>query len=462
MADHRDDLDSWLTSPVQPLLPPPGTFDRIRRDARRRRTRRAALSAAGGLAIVAVAAVVIPRVAFSLLPALHQSTAAGASHPARASSPHATASASTPSPAGTPTGPPAPVTAAAPPRLSVTFVGLSTGWGMSQAGTAGQCDQAAARPCIALRRTDTGGSAWRSVTPPPSHGPSGSTGVSQVRFFNRSDGWAFGPQLWATHDSGRTWTQIPTTGWRVTALEARGNRVFSVWARCTGTGPDFAAHCGGYVVYSSRPGSNTWTLVPGTSPGFGLPGADSAASLLLTGTAGYLLTPKGILVSGPLTGAAWQPVTGTANPRAAPCLPGPARPGGQPTGALLAASASGLDLLCTGPSARSARHGAVYASQDGGQTWHRTGTAPAAGTATFLSAGPSGALVLATSHGIEISANGGASWTAASGTMPAQGFTYVGMTTDAQGVAVPADPAVPAVWFTQDGGNTWQRSPGSG
>jgi photosystem II stability/assembly factor-like uncharacterized protein len=33
------------------------------------------------------------------------------------------------------------------------------------------------------------------------------------------------------------------------------------------------------------------------------------------------------------------------------------------------------------------------------------------------------------------------------------------MTTDAQGVAVPADPSQHAVWFTYDGGSTWQRSP---
>ena len=46
--------------------------------------------------------------------------------------------------------------------------------------------------------------------------------MSQIRFLTRSDGWAFGPQLWATHNAGWTWTQIATGGLRVTALEARG------------------------------------------------------------------------------------------------------------------------------------------------------------------------------------------------------------------------------------------------
>jgi hypothetical protein len=45
------------------------------------------------------------------------------------------------------------------------------------------------------------------------------------------------------------------------------------------------------------------------------------------------------------------------------------------------------------------------------------------------------------------------------GAMPSGGFVYVGMTTAAQGVAVPADPAQHAVWFTYDGGRTWQPSP---
>ena len=32
------------------------------------------------------------------------------------------------------------------------------------------------------------------------------------------------------------------------------------------------------------------------------------------------------------------------------------------------------------------------------------------------------------------------------------------MTTDTQGVALPADPAAGAVWFTFDGGQTWTPS----
>jgi photosystem II stability/assembly factor-like uncharacterized protein len=464
VSEPPDELDSWLSVRVEPLLPPPGTFERVSRQARRRRTRRAALAAAGAVAVVAVAAVVIPQVAIPALETGRQVSAAGVSHRPAASPPHPTPLASSPAPAATLTGPPGPAGAAAPPPLSVTFVGVATGWVMGQAVPAGQCDRPAAPDCVVLQRTDTAGAAWRTVSPPPTHGPAGATGVSQTRFLTPSDGWAFGPQLWATHDGGQTWTRIPTGGLRVTALETRGQRVFAVWARCTGTGADFASRCTGFTVYSSPAGSDRWapvstTVTAGPGP------AGSAASLLLTGTTAYLLAPAGNLFAGPLTGASLPPVpqaTGTPGALTTPpCAAGPAQPDGQPSRALLAAGASpgALDLLCAGPPAGGQQGKTVYASSDGGQTWRRSGQAPAAGTAFFLSGSPSGTLVLATSLGIEVSADGGASWSAASGATPPGGFAYAGMTTDAQGVAVPAGPSQPAVWFTYDGGGTWQRSP---
>ena len=47
---------------------------------------------------------------------------------------------------------------------------------------------------------------------PVTGAPKGPTGVSQVRFYNTSDGWAFGPQLWATHNGGQSWQQIGPAG----------------------------------------------------------------------------------------------------------------------------------------------------------------------------------------------------------------------------------------------------------
>ena len=150
----------------------------------------------------------------------------------------------------------------------------------------------------------------------------GQAGVSQIRFYNTSDGWAFGPQLWATHNGGRSWKRIGTGGLRVTALETAGQRVFAVWAPCSGTGASWAAGCTGQTLQEAAPGSNRWAPVPGAATGLSGSGTASAAALVLTGSRGYLLPPTGVLVSGPVSGAGgWQPVTGSA----APCLPGAAR-----------------------------------------------------------------------------------------------------------------------------------------
>ena len=37
MSDPGDRIDTWLTAEVEPLAPPPGTLDRIKRRARRRK-----------------------------------------------------------------------------------------------------------------------------------------------------------------------------------------------------------------------------------------------------------------------------------------------------------------------------------------------------------------------------------------------------------------------------------------
>ena len=41
MTDPRDRIDTWLSTEVEPLAPPPGTFGRIQRRARRRKAGRA-------------------------------------------------------------------------------------------------------------------------------------------------------------------------------------------------------------------------------------------------------------------------------------------------------------------------------------------------------------------------------------------------------------------------------------
>jgi len=343
----------------------------------------------------------------------------------------------------------APVPASFRPT-SVTFIGTDTGWVIGQAGAPGHC---ATQYCTSIARTDDAGKTWTGV-PAPVTGPAdGATGVSQVRFLNLSDGWAFGPGLFATHDGGHTWAQVVTNGLRVTGLETVGNRAFALFASCTGTGAAFAAQCTSYTLYSSPAAADAWTPVgPSTS---GLTGA--AASLVLTGTRGYLLAPDGMLYGGPVDGSApWQAV------KQVPCPVGTPLADGQPTGALLAAAnAANLVLACASssvPGGQQAKQ--VFTSADGGIVWQNAAAAPALGLAISVAATPAGTDVLATTAGIDAAPAGSAAWQAATleGPPPAGGFGYVGMTTDSQGVALPADPTAGTVWFTFDGGKSWTPS----
>ena len=447
MPDRRDDLDSWLDGRIDPLPPPPGTFDLIKKRARRRKYRRLAVGA-GAAAVIVAAAVAVPQMVN--LPVLNSPIAAPAANGHSSTpTPSASSGAETASSAASSVLPPAsaPVPGNFRPS-SVTFIGTQTGWVIGQAGTPGNC---ATQYCTSVARTDDAGKTWTGV-PAPVTGPAdGATGVSQIRFLNGADGWAFGPQLYATHDGGHTWAQVVTNGLRVTDLETVNGRAFALFASCTGTGPEFAATCTSHTLYSSPASADDWTPVsPATS---GLSGG--AASMVLTQTRGYLLAPDRMLYSGPVDGSApWQPVARV------PCPVGQPLADGQPTGALLAAAdTANLVLACASSSAPGTQQAKqVFTSANGGMTWQNAGAAPSLGLATSVAATPDGTYVLATGQGIDVRPAGSGAWQAATlnGPAPARGFGYVGMTTDAQGIALPADPAVGTVWFTFDGGTTWR------
>src|SRR6202453_4226533 len=55
LPDRNDDIDGWLSERIDPLPPPPGTFELIKRRARRRKYRRLAVGA-GVAAVIAAAA----------------------------------------------------------------------------------------------------------------------------------------------------------------------------------------------------------------------------------------------------------------------------------------------------------------------------------------------------------------------------------------------------------------------
>jgi photosystem II stability/assembly factor-like uncharacterized protein len=460
MADRHHDVDAWLGERLDPLPPPPGTFELIKRRAKRRKYRKLAITAGTAAVIVAVA-VTVPQVVN--LPVLHQNPTAaplaGAGHSPATQRDTSTAFGQASAAASSAVPVPLPVPGDFRPT-SVTFVGTRTGWVIGQALAPGHC---ATQYCTSVARTGNAGRTWTGLPAPTAGAADGAAGLSEIRFLNLEDGWAYGPQLFSTHTGGKTWARVDTGGLRVTDLETVGNRVFALWASCTGNGPAYAVDCTTFTLYSAPAAGGSWAPVGAATTGLTDGQASEAAELVLAGSRGYLLAPGGALYAGPVDGSGpWTQVSSLI----ASCPVGPARADGHPTGALLAAaSARALVLACasastgTNPSV-STQHKFIYSSPNGGVSWLQMGTAPAAGVAFSLAASPSESVVLGTDQGIDLLPKGEISWQPASlkGGAPAGGFGYVGMTTDDQGIALPADPAGGTLWFTFDGGQTWAPS----
>jgi len=465
----RDRIDDWLDADVEPLAPPPGAFERISRRAHRRKVRRAAASAAG-IAVVIGVAIASPGIVSAL-----RGTTSRPPQPVAQGTPRPTAQptvtggtggvtnkSSSPIPSGPPTS-----SLQDPSQLpdnfqptSVTFIGPYTGALIGQAGTPGHC---ATPYCTSLAVTHNYGQSWRGVSAPRTGGPEGGTGVGQLRFLNNQDGWAFGPQLWVTHDGGAHWAQESTGGMRVTDLETADGHAFALFARCTGAGPAFGAQCASYALYTSPAGSDQWHPVAGPTSRLVQPltGEAASASLVISGGRGYLLAPSGELLRGPLTGAAW-----TIADAVGPCTAGTPLADGQPSGALLAAATGArLVMVCASGTSKAGdtQVKQAYVSTDGGASWAAQGVLPATGIAASLAAAQGGLVVLATDAGIYRSTDGGTSWQLArpgpGGAAASEpGFSYVGMTSQTKGVALPADPGLHEVFITTDGGGTWQAS----
>ncbi len=67
--------------------------------------------------------------------------------------------------------------------------------------------------CPSLVRTNDGARTWLGIPGPDTHAASEqSGGVAKVRFADPDNGWAFGPELWVTHDGGTRWSHPTLPG----------------------------------------------------------------------------------------------------------------------------------------------------------------------------------------------------------------------------------------------------------
>jgi photosystem II stability/assembly factor-like uncharacterized protein len=320
--------------------------------------------------------------------------------------------------------------------LSVTFISADMGWVL------GSADYAADSSPVIVRTLD-GGRTWTRIAAPdasldyPGNLQAGS-GISELRFADPLDGWAFGPGLWATHDGGKTWKQlsIPGVSGGVAALEASAGVVH------------MAAYGGQttFLIASSPVSSDSWRLSSVSVPAGAGPAPE--IQLVLQGKTGWLLENDRVVTAGArLVNGTWQ----TWQP---PCLDvlGPAT--------LAAANDRDLNAVCTvgvwGPAPGGQQGDHLYRSSDGGQTFVETGPQLSVGpiaapsTLTIVAGGGQSQVVL--------SVDGGLTWSAAS--FPAQSTSfyvrYLGFTTATQGVLIASDPGSRThVLMTRDGGRTW-------
>jgi hypothetical protein len=503
-----DPVDRWLSQQVWPMSPPDGAFGRITKRARRRKMRTAAISVGSAAAVVAAVAVAVPLGLSGGLgnsgPGPNGSIAAGqgltptgsgsqkilgtgTSEPPSSSSASASALPSPTGSAGTTTGPSCITTPGCLPDkfipATVTWVSPTKGYILGQAGTPGQCGaQQNSAICTSIAVTNDSGQTWAGVNAPVVGAASGLAGVSQLRFLNGVDGWAYGPELYATHDGGQQWqpvkTTIGTTTMQVTDLETINHRAYALWAKCTS-----ASECFSYTLMSTPANADHWTpvsgvpatLTAGSAAGGTEPGS---ASFEIGGSNGYLIAPDGSLYVGSLP-ADGSPSSWHKASAALPCNPSwlVEGPYGQSLQVLLApywAKGGTLSLaaVCEVKAFPQGYSTTVSISTDEGSTWNEQANVGQAGVsfigaAQSLAATSDGGLILATRNGIYRLPPGASQWQKAAfsgAAAPSSGFTYVGMTTDKQGVAI-ADPiAAPnqpaadryGIWMTGDGGQTWQ------
>lgn len=152
------------------------------------------------------------------------------------------------------------VTASVPPGFhatGVSFVSETEGWVIGEA----KCPEPI---CTFVLRTSDGGHRWEAVSAPDALGPTSSGRytttseyVSDLRFADSKNGWAFYGELWATHDGGRSWHEIGL-GNPVFALEVIGRRAYAVVGSC---GASLSECTGPVRVYETPVGTDDWRSV---------------------------------------------------------------------------------------------------------------------------------------------------------------------------------------------------------
>jgi photosystem II stability/assembly factor-like uncharacterized protein len=312
---------------------------------------------------------------------------------------------------------------------SVTFVSASLGWVL---GTA-PCSH---KPCTSIVRTTDGGRRWVGIPAPKLALASfaGTRGLDRLRFADASDGFAFGSQLWATHNGGASWHRVTQVPGYITDLEASAGIVYAA-----------SEKSGHLTIYRSPAGIDGWQRVSGLPAVADVDGG--LGTITLHGTAAWIILGNRLHSS--QGGASWR-------------TDGVRCPSGWGMDSVAAYSLSRITLLCSGDPGLGQTRKTLYASADGGVHFSRVGSLPTGGDGGLLAEATPQRLFVVSASGaswIYESSNGGRHWRAGL-TLDdgGKGWNDFGFTTATQGVAVEGTPAEGShLYLTRDAGRHWSR-----
>jgi hypothetical protein len=300
---------------------------------------------------------------------------------------------------------------------SVTFVSTRTAYVLATA-------PCAHRPCTEILRTSNRGASWVALPAPPEKisRPDGG-GLWGLRFANARHGFAFGKGLWETTNGGASWRAATAPARYVVDLAAtpRG-QVVAMAAPC-----QFAtARCGGLLtLYRRSVTGGGWHVIATTN------GTAFDESIAVHGSTVWALAGTQLWIStdgGRSFRLHGQPCAKT--PQGLPALTSVADAGGQSY------------LLCTGQGFLSHTVKLVYRTSGAHSRWRFRSKAPTPGDGGMLAAGSDQAIVIATASAaswLYLSRDAGRHWstplTFADG---GEGWGDLGFTTASDGVVIHA------------------------
>jgi len=289
---------------------------------------------------------------------------------------------------------------------------------------------------ISIRKTTDAGQHFTTVGHPAAfvaqmnaRVPPGTPMVSDIRFGDTNNGWAYGGNLFATKDGGTSWSPVTGVPGTVVDLAAASGNVWAVADNESSGSPSYSLF---HATYSAG-GTSAWAKVRLNTTSFANVVVIKKSAYLLASTAP---TQPGIFVTITNGGA-------TVSSTSGPCTP-------ESGGVLSVAGDGSLWALCTGGHTTT-----EFVSTDAGAHW----AASQFPLVTYSIGGvdSSHAVVYDDTEIDMITLAASSPVPSAPGSVIAPGVSFIGFTTTKIGflIASMQNSTPDQLWRTTDGGQTW-------